>query len=337
MSAQSSSAVVRVRVLRPEDVKRVQTIFADGMMSLSPGVVRAGMLGRGCWTAWVGAVAVGALAAWWSPDDNTPRAALMAALVFLLVYASYLSTIMNAYVRQSLNDDMKDPVATYVQGKGEQGNESCFWVAELVEMRTPLSPSASVGSRGSGGGGGGGAALTRQEQLRLDQHERIRQQLEMVRNSASKRPASSFRRRLLGALLPLSPVEGDDGGPDASTKKLQQPAASSSPSEPASKIVGCVALQHRPGERTGELRRMSVDEAARGRGVAAALAAALERHARDRGLESVFCITSSLQAPARALYGGKLGWQEVDLDERHLRAQANGVTFHRYEKKLSRR
>ena len=30
MSAQSSSAVVRVRVLRPEDVKRVQTIFADG-------------------------------------------------------------------------------------------------------------------------------------------------------------------------------------------------------------------------------------------------------------------------------------------------------------------
>jgi ribosomal protein S18 acetylase RimI-like enzyme len=310
-----------VRVLRPDDdVARVQEIFADGMRSLGPGVVRAGLFGRSSWRVWTFALFVGGAAAAWTAATTTTsgalaasaRSALLAALTFMTVYALYLSTAMETYVQESLAADMKDPLAHYGGGGGGEGegegagpaDHSCFWVAELVEV--PVAAAAAA----------------------------QRQQEQDARNGGDKPAArpTSLRRRLLA----LAGRKGGGGGTPAPKEEPAPPAPPSSSSPSPSQIVGCVALQHRPGEDAGELRRMSVAEPARGRGVAAALAAELERHARARGLARVFCTTSSLQGPARALYGRRLGWVETGAPGFHERAERDGVTFFRYEKVLKK-
>jgi ribosomal protein S18 acetylase RimI-like enzyme len=93
-------------------------------------------------------------------------------------------------------------------------------------------------------------------------------------------------------------------------------------------VVGCVALdspvrdpadgappaqcptKYLAEPHFGELRRMSVSSAARGRGVALALHAELERFARAKGLGGIFLRTSSMQHAAVALYR-KVGYTLV--------------------------
>jgi putative acetyltransferase len=65
--------------------------------------------------------------------------------------------------------------------------------------------------------------------------------------------------------------------------------------------VGCGAVR-RIGERTGELKRMYVVPAERGRGVGRALLAALEAEARSLGLTRLVLETGVRQAEAIALY-----------------------------------
>lgn len=55
-------------------------------------------------------------------------------------------------------------------------------------------------------------------------------------------------------------------------------------------MLGCGAL-HVMWQNLAEIRTLATDPAARGRGVGAALVAALLGRARDLGVESVFCLT----------------------------------------------
>ena len=73
--------------------------------------------------------------------------------------------------------------------------------------------------------------------------------------------------------------------------------------------VGCGGL--RPGaDRTAEVKRMYVDPAARGRGVARALLRALVEHARGNGLHRLLLETGTEQPEAMALYESE-GWTRV--------------------------
>lgn len=65
--------------------------------------------------------------------------------------------------------------------------------------------------------------------------------------------------------------------------------------------VGCGGLC-RGGERLGEIRRMYVDPAARGRGVARRLLASLEAAARELGYDRIRLETGDRQPEAIALY-----------------------------------
>ncbi|MBC6442311.1 MAG: GNAT family N-acetyltransferase [Rhodobacteraceae bacterium] len=66
------------------------------------------------------------------------------------------------------------------------------------------------------------------------------------------------------------------------------------------RAVGCVALVNRG--TYGEIRRLYVPQAARGRGVARALMARLESYARAAGLSSVKLETGTRLGPAVRLY-----------------------------------
>ena len=73
--------------------------------------------------------------------------------------------------------------------------------------------------------------------------------------------------------------------------------------------VGCGGL--RPdADGTAEIKRMYVDPAARGRGVARALLRALVEHARANGLHRLLLETGSEQPEARGLYESE-GWTPV--------------------------
>lgn len=74
--------------------------------------------------------------------------------------------------------------------------------------------------------------------------------------------------------------------------------------------VGCGALRSYDPDR-GELKRMFVDEAHRGRGVARVVLGALEELARVRGYRSVLLETGILQTEAIALYSSA-GYERVD-------------------------
>ncbi|KAF6758360.1 acyl-CoA N-acyltransferase [Ephemerocybe angulata] len=78
------------------------------------------------------------------------------------------------------------------------------------------------------------------------------------------------------------------------------------------RVVGCVGLDSRTQENKtqSELRRMSVSEHYRRRGIAMELIKALVSHARERGLKKVVLSTTSYQGTARSLYK-KLGWAET--------------------------
>jgi GNAT superfamily N-acetyltransferase len=64
---------------------------------------------------------------------------------------------------------------------------------------------------------------------------------------------------------------------------------------------------------TGEVRRLWVDPARRGQGVARALMGALEDAARDLGLNTLVLATGDRQPEAVALYTAT-GWERIHLD-----------------------
>jgi len=66
-------------------------------------------------------------------------------------------------------------------------------------------------------------------------------------------------------------------------------------------------------EGIGEVRRLWVDPAARGRGVGRALMAALEEEAARRGLSTLRLATGDRQPEAVALYEAT-GWDRIDVD-----------------------
>jgi len=73
--------------------------------------------------------------------------------------------------------------------------------------------------------------------------------------------------------------------------------------------VGCGGVRPR-GADEGELKRMYVDPAVRGRGLARTLLAALVAHARDAGMVRLLLETGTAQPEAIALYESE-GWQPV--------------------------
>ena len=88
--------------------------------------------------------------------------------------------------------------------------------------------------------------------------------------------------------------------------------------EATDQVIGCVALDvHQDADGWGQLRRMSVDKAARRRGVAAKLHAALLEHAKQHKLQGIFLTTSNIQLAAIRLYK-KLGY-------RHEKTEASGA------------
>lgn len=94
------------------------------------------------------------------------------------------------------------------------------------------------------------------------------------------------------------------------------------------RVIGCVLF--RPQGGSGRLFAMAVDEAARGRGVGAALVARLEAHLRDQGFEEVF-----LHARDHALgFYEKLGYriegapfEEVGLEHRLMKKDLRLITI----------
>jgi len=74
-------------------------------------------------------------------------------------------------------------------------------------------------------------------------------------------------------------------------------------------VIGCIGLLLLPGG-IGEVRRVYVDPAARGRGVGGALMRAVEDEARQREVTSLRLDTRSELIEARRLYA-RLGYQEV--------------------------
>jgi GNAT superfamily N-acetyltransferase len=74
--------------------------------------------------------------------------------------------------------------------------------------------------------------------------------------------------------------------------------------------VGCGAVR-RHDERTAEVKRMYVAPDARGRGVAAALLAALERAAADLGYRQLVLETGTRQPEAMRLYESR-GWTPIE-------------------------
>ena len=72
--------------------------------------------------------------------------------------------------------------------------------------------------------------------------------------------------------------------------------------------VGCAGL--RTGDGPPEVKRMYVDPAVRGRGVARALLRALVEHARAQGFTSLRLETGTEQPEAQALYESE-GWRPI--------------------------
>lgn len=78
------------------------------------------------------------------------------------------------------------------------------------------------------------------------------------------------------------------------------------------RLVGCGAL-HFYGPTTGEVRSLAVDPEAKSRGIGRALVGALEKEARECGLESIFAFTYV------SGFFAKLGFVEVERGELPLK------------------
>lgn len=92
--------------------------------------------------------------------------------------------------------------------------------------------------------------------------------------------------------------------------------------------VGHAALRTRPGAL--EIKKVVVDPAARGKGIATAVMTAIEERARRAGAERVILQTGHAQPEAIALYE-KLGYSPIPVYEPYRRTMPNSLC---YEKPL---
>jgi putative acetyltransferase len=83
-------------------------------------------------------------------------------------------------------------------------------------------------------------------------------------------------------------------------RALLDPAVTFFVARAAGRAVGCCALVRKDGY--GEIKRMFVDEAARGQGVARRLLAVVEQAARSAGLSALKLETGTRQLEAQRLY-----------------------------------
>lgn len=100
--------------------------------------------------------------------------------------------------------------------------------------------------------------------------------------------------------------EDDDGGVSAFW------VAEAIGSEGEGKIVGCVGLDSRTqsDKKISEVRRLTVSQECRRKGIAASLMATLTAYARQKGLAKLVLTTTSYQPTAREMYK-RSGWEEV--------------------------
>jgi putative acetyltransferase len=84
-------------------------------------------------------------------------------------------------------------------------------------------------------------------------------------------------------------------------EELEAPGVTVFVARDGSAALGMAALVDR-GDASAELKRMFVPEAARGRGIASSLLAAVERHAATSGVQLIQLETGPLQDAAIALY-----------------------------------
>jgi putative acetyltransferase len=91
------------------------------------------------------------------------------------------------------------------------------------------------------------------------------------------------------------------------------------------RAVGIAALVAEADASRGELKRMFVDQAARGRGVAAALLERIEADAAARGLAEIVLETGDLHDAAQALYT-RHGYREIPQFGQYV-GEAHSVCF----------
>jgi GNAT superfamily N-acetyltransferase len=127
----------------------------------------------------------------------------------------------------------------------------------------------------------------------------------LVRTAAADDPAAVRLVEEMGE--ELTKRYGDGGLSPASPEQFRLPGTFLV-AELDGVPVGCAGL--RTGEGPAEVKRMYVDPAVRGRGVARALLRALVEHARAHGLTSLRLETGTEQPEARALYESE-GWWRI--------------------------
>ena len=106
---------------------------------------------------------------------------------------------------------------------------------------------------------------------------------------------------------------------------LERPEVSFYVARDGGRAVGIAALVAYTAAARGELKRMFVDPAARGRGVAAALLERIEADASARGLIEIVLETGDLHDAAQALYM-RHGYREIPQFGQYV-GEAHSVCF----------
>lgn len=106
---------------------------------------------------------------------------------------------------------------------------------------------------------------------------------------------------------------------------LERPEVAFYVARDGERAVGIAGLVTEAGASRGELKRMFVDPAARGRGVAAALLERIEADASARGLTEIVLETGDLHDAAQALYT-RHGYREIPQFGQYV-GEAHSVCF----------
>ncbi len=108
---------------------------------------------------------------------------------------------------------------------------------------------------------------------------------------------------------PASPAEVDVALREDPSDDLAPPCGLLLVAREQGRVIGCAGLRLLPG-RLGEVKRVFVTPAARGRGLGRRIMRELERHAREHGITVLRLDTRADLVEARTLYAS-LGYREV--------------------------
>jgi putative acetyltransferase len=106
---------------------------------------------------------------------------------------------------------------------------------------------------------------------------------------------------------------------------LERPEVAFYVARDGERAVGIAALVAEADASRGELKRMFVDQSARGRGVAAALLGRIEADAAERGLVEIVLETGDLHDAAQALYT-RHGYREIPQFGQYV-GEAHSICF----------